>query len=272
MKIDEIAYISLPDGARLAYQFKGDKNGTPIVFLNGVLMNMSSWQNQLVTFTDACCLLHDFRGQLRSDKTFPKAVNMHQHVDDLYFLLSRLELKSFHIVATSYGGEVALLFALKHPEMVKSLSIIASVSYSDVLLKRHIKLWKELAFLSPALLYDSVVALCYSAAFIEQNETHLEEKRHLFPQLPDSFFTGFQFLCESFLNLNIPSSDLNKITPPTQIIAAENDLLKPPHYSQEIAQHLPNAIYQEIKGAGHAVVVEAPEKVNELLKRFIDEQ
>ena len=269
MKIDEIAYINLPDSARLAYQFKGNKNGTPIVFLNGVLMNMSSWQNQLTAFTDACCLLHDFRGQLRSDKAFPKAINMHQHVEDLHFLLSRLGLKSFHIIATSYGGEVALLFALKHPEMVKSLSIITSVSYSDVLLKRHIKLWKELASLSPALLYDSVVALCYSAAFIEQNETHLEERKHLFPQLPNSFFAGFQLLCKCFLNLNIPSSDLKKISPPTQIIAAENDLLKPPHYSREIARHLPNGIYKEIKGAGHAVVVEAPEKVNELLKEFM---
>ena len=270
MKTDETAYINLPDGAQLAYQFKGDQNGTPIIFLNGILMNMSSWQNQLTAFADACCLLHDFRGQLRSDKTFPKAVDMHQHVEDLYFLLSQFGLKSFHIVATSYGGEVALLFALKHPEMVKSLSIITSVSYSDVLLKRHIKLWKELAHLSSALLYDSVVALCYSAAFIEQNEAHLEERRSLFPQFPGSFFTGFQLLCESFLKLYIPASDLKKIALPTQIIAAENDLLKPPHYSREIVRHLPNGIYQEIKSAGHAVVVEAPEKINEFLKGFIE--
>ncbi len=265
-------YCTLPDGGQIAYRLQGTRSGMPVVFLNGILMNLHSWEVQTEAFRDHLCLTHDFRGQLYSDSHFPSSPSLKQHVEDLLFLLDHLEIERCRLVGTSYGGEVALLFSKMHPERVKSLSIVASVSYSDALLKKQVQLWKDLAGQSAELLFDSVAGLCYSARFLEKNAGLVEKRRRAFAQLPSSFFTGFQRLCDAFLTFSLTPEELTKIILPAQVIAAEKDILKLPHYSRTIAEHLPFATYLEIPDAGHAVIVEKPMSVNYLLKDFFERE
>ena len=262
--------ITLPGGCQLAYRMTGASGGTPVVFLNGILMNLASWKEQVRVFSKKHpCLVHDFRGQLDSDKVFDGPASMEQHVNDLLFLLDELNIQTCHVIGTSYGGEVALLFAKKHPERVQSLSVIASVSYSDLLLKKQVQLWYDLAGTSPGLLHDSVATLAYSAEFMEQYPAILNDRKKRFAELPPSFFHGFRQLCEAFLSFEISNEELRQVRCPALIVAAAEDILKPPRYSRVIAAHLPDATYHEVPGAGHAVVVEQPRIVNRLLRNFI---
>jgi non-heme chloroperoxidase len=45
------------------------------------------------------------------------------HADDLYGLIRNLGLPPVHLVASSYGGDIALLVALQHPDVVRSLAL-----------------------------------------------------------------------------------------------------------------------------------------------------
>jgi 3-oxoadipate enol-lactonase len=262
-----IQHFPLAD-ARLAY--RQDGSGPPLVFLNGILMSMTSWQAQTdVLRADYQCLRHDFRGQLHSSKDFPAVFDMNIHVEDLRQLLDELELPGVHLVGTSYGGEVALLFALRYPERVQSLSIIASVSYSEPLLRRQVRLWQDLTVQAPSLLYDAVVALSYSNDFLAANVDMIAERGRVFRKLPDDFFAAFQQLCAAFLQLDIPPAALATIHCPTLIVAAAADILKTPAYSEHLAAHIPEATLKLIPRAGHAVVIEQAEEVNKLLSEFL---
>jgi 3-oxoadipate enol-lactonase len=47
-------------------------------------------------------------------------------VDDLAHVVRQLKLSRFHLVSAKFGGTVAMRFAAKYPEMVKSLSIVSA--------------------------------------------------------------------------------------------------------------------------------------------------
>ncbi|MCB0635047.1 MAG: alpha/beta fold hydrolase [Lewinella sp.] len=263
--------FTLPDGCRLAYQQRGPQTGTPVVFLNGILMNMQSWEGQYeVLEQHHPCLLYDLRGQLRSDKDFAGEPRMVQHVVDLLFLLRGLGIESCHLVGTSYGGEVAMLFARTHPERVRSLSVIASVSCPDELLRRQVRLWMELAGTSPELFYDTVATYSYSPDFLVRSGDYLDQRRSSFTRLPAEFFTGFRQLCRAFLACEMPPGELEKIQARTLVIAGELDILKPPRHSRVIAERIAGAEYHELAGAGHALVIEQPAAVNDLLREFLE--
>lgn len=261
-----IEYLPI-DGGQLAYESQGE--GRPVAFLNGILMSMASWQPLLDALPPSYRYLrHDFRGQLRSSQDLPIPA-MDSHAEDFKALLDHLEIERCHLVGTSYGGEVALLFALAYPERVSSLSVIASVSYSDALLERQVGLWSKLAACSPGLLYEALASTSYSAAFLAEHAAYLEQRRKGFLSLPPVFFQAFQRLCAAFQQFELPPARLAAIMVPTLVVAAEKDILKTPAYSAQLATHIPSARLEVIPGAGHAVVIEQPEVVAALLHQFM---
>lgn len=264
--------FELDGGGFLAYEYTAaSASGIPIVFLNGILMNLRMWNAQVEAFSDSHpCLLHDFRGQLNSSKALRVPLHLRTHVDDTLALLNHLQIERCHIVGTSYGGEVGLLLAKAAPERIASLSVIASVSYSDELLQRQVKLWKDLAGVDAGLLYDTVLSTSYSGRFLERHGAFLQTRRDSFQALPEDFLRAFQRLCDAFLAFELPAEELASIDVPTLVVSAALDILKPPSYGEHIAACMPNARYRCLEGAGHAVVVEQPKALRRILRAFIE--
>ena len=269
VQLNKIHHFHTTNDCSIAYRLTGNPNGVPILFFNGILMNLDGWKPQSEFLKEYLCITLDFRGQLRSGKEFPDHFTMGIHVQDTKELMAHLGIPQFNIVGTSYGGEVALLYVLTYPEQVKSITVIASVSYSDMLLKHQVSLWKNLASVSTNLLYDCVMGLCYSDQFISQNEALLTRRKEAFQQLPESFFKGFEKLCDAFIHFQLSNDQLQQIVCPALIVSAQLDILKLPHYSEAMVENLPNAQYEKIEGAGHAVTVEHPNKISELVERFL---
>ena len=269
---DTMEQFGLDGGGFLAYEYTGaSASGVPIVFLNGILMNLRMWNAQVEAFSGSHpCLLHDFRGQLNSSKHLPTPMRLHTHVEDTLALLDYLHIGRCHIIGTSYGGEVGLLLAKTAPERIASLSVIASVSYSDELLQRQVKLWKDLAGLDAGLLYDAVLSASYSGGFLDRHGAFLQTRRDSFQALPEGFLRAFESLCDAFLAFELPAAELASIDIPTLVVSAALDILKPPRYSEHIAACMPNARHRSVEGAGHAVVVEQPTALRRILRAFIE--
>ena len=85
----------------------------------------------------------------------------------------------------------------------------------------------------------------------------------------EDFFVAFARLVDAFCQLNI-TPNLKQIRCPSLIIAGEKDLLKPPRYSQIIADNIRGSKLLVAPGAGHAVVLEQPEWINSELIAFIE--
>lgn len=241
-------------------------SGPPLLLLNGVMMSTESWALQVPTFSSRYrCVLHDFRGQGKSDKP-AGPYDMSMHVDDLVVLLDELGIESAHFVGTSYGGEVGMMFAIAHPSRVRSLTVIASVSEIDAEILRDVRLWRDTARNAPETLYDAAAPSIYSAPFLTPEWMDLGRRR--MQSMRPEWFRALADLCDAFTRLDI-TRDLHKITAPTLVIAGANDLLKPLRFSEIIAREIPNAQLRVIPGAGHAVFLEKPEEMNAMVMEFL---
>ncbi|MEM3132143.1 MAG: alpha/beta hydrolase [Sulfolobales archaeon] len=259
-------------GIKLYYEVYGD--GEPVVFLNGIFMSTASWifQRSHLVRLNYKVVLHEMRGQWNSDKPDDGSqYTLEIHAEDLRNLLDHLGLKKVHLVGTSYGGEVAMLFTIRYPEYVNDLTVIASVSEIREDLRITAMRWLEGALsLDVRKFVLSWISDVYSERFIAQ------QGRGLFDRLVDAFSRGFSLtsaahLIRSFLKLvDSPlTALLRNIQAPTLVVSAEEDRVKPPKYSRIIASEIPNSTYVEVRESGHAVILEKPSVINYLLAGFI---
>lgn len=252
-------------GAALHYERHGA--GAPVFLLNGIMMTTSSWAAQAETLAPRYeVVLHDFRGQLRSP--FAGPIRLEDHVDDLLALLDHLDVDMAHLAGTSYGGEVGLMFAARHPERVRSLAVIASTSEVDEQMRVSASRWAQTALEAPQDLYDSCVRDIFSPAFVESHPDVVALARWRVAACPPSFFSGLAELVEAFNRLDV-TAELHAIRCPTLVVAAELDTLKPVEVSRRIADAIPGAELVVLEGAGHAVVVEQPARISAELLRFL---
>jgi pimeloyl-ACP methyl ester carboxylesterase len=254
------------NGVEIYFETSG--RGEPVVLLNGVLMTTASWAAMRPCLEGRfLCVLHDLRGQLLSDKG-DTGWSMEQHVDDLAALLDHLEIDSCHLVGTSYGGEVGLLFAAAFPERTRSLSVIASVSEVGPGLALKVGAWLDASRHGPEAMLRAVAADSYSEAFLRAHPDLVETAAARLAGAPDDFFQGFERLIGAFLGLDA-TERLSSIRAPTLLVAAEHDTLKPPGTCRQMAQAIPGSEMVLIPDAGHAVVIERPEPVCSAVLGFL---
>lgn len=130
------------DGVPLYYEIFGAA-GDPILFIHPPLMGHVVFKHQRVLQTDYRVILYDLRGHGRSRGRGGEDA-LARHVDDLRELLDHLGLQSAHIVGYSAGGVIALDFALRYPEHVRTLILSGGFpKVSTWLLRRlfHAGIW-----------------------------------------------------------------------------------------------------------------------------------
>ena len=110
------------NGTTLAYRLVGD-SGTPVVFVHGSLGDLGDWDYQIAAFARTHRVLvysrryHPPNPPVNDDQTYSPML----HAEDLAALLLQLDLAPAHVVGASYGAYTALVLALEHRQLVRSL-------------------------------------------------------------------------------------------------------------------------------------------------------
>ena len=267
-----MSFLNVQEEVSLFYEVKGDlESSETIVFLNGVMASTNSWY-QFIPFFERFgykMLLHDFKGQLKSSK--PEGpYTFEEHAMELKELMDFLQIKNANLIGTSYGGEVALKFAIKFPEYVKKMVIIDSVSELDEVLRFFIKGWISLAEKENGIeFFYGTMPSIYSDSYIRKNYKELEKRASAIDKMPKDFFKGQICLYETFLQDVYMTKELHKIKSPTLVICGEKDILKPLKFSQIIADNVPNSEFVIIPDCGHVVIFEKPEELVSILLGFL---
>ena len=253
-------------GTRLYYETQGE--GETIAFLNGILMNAQGWVLQTRHLRRRFrCLTHDFRGQLRSGRP-PGPYSLEQHRDDFIALLDHLEIERCHLVGTSYGGEVGLRIAADCPERITSLAVLAGTGEVEPELRRRAEDWLFVLENRPESFVREMLAEFYTPQFLEENPGLVVAAQVSLEGCGDDFYVALRELVQSFLRLDL-SDALGRIRCPTLVVGAEKDRLKPVNMSRRLAEAIPGARLEIIPKAGHAVMIEAAEAVNQLLSDWM---
>jgi esterase len=117
---EDVAYFDV-GGYPLAYRERG--SGPPLVLIHGSVSDYRAWGEQLPVFarehrTFAISLRHCYPGHWDgSGDDFSVSV----HADDIAAFVVGMQLGKADILGHSRGGAVAIIFALKHPDLVRRL-------------------------------------------------------------------------------------------------------------------------------------------------------
>ncbi len=113
----------------------------------------------------------------------------------------------------------------------------------------------------------------YGDRFIQEHPEIISAREQGFQDLVQlNFFKGHTLLCDMFNAIgekDIMTPHLHKIKCPALIIAGGKDILKPPCYSEIIANNIPEAEYIVFPDAGHAVAVEKNGIIRDIASSFI---
>jgi len=268
-------YHNNQQGKKIYYEVLNDKSvkGT-IVFLNGVMASTNSWKNQYEAFEKLGykIILHDFIGQLKSDK-FVGQYSFDKHTQDLKGLLDELKIEKAHLIGTSYGGEVAMKYAINYPFMVESLSIIDSVSEVDDQMVKSIEEWIELAVTgSGEEFFNGMLPSIYGKTYIKENSDFLSKRAKLMNNVPLDYFMGQIGLYHTFINDVYMTNVLHKINCPTLVVCGKDDILKPVKFSKLIQDNIKGSVLVLIPDCGHVTILEKPNELNDLLMDFINKE
>ena len=173
-----------------------------------------------------------------------------------------IEFKNYtniHLLGNSLGGHVALVYILKHPERVKSLTLTGSSglfenAMGDSYPKRgdyeYIKNKTAQTFYDPAVATPALVDEVFE---ITKNRIKVIK---------------IIALAKSAIRHNL-GEELNQIQQPTLLIWGKNDIVTPPFVAEEFKKLIPNSQLHFIDKCGHAPMMEVPAEFNAILEKFL---
>jgi pimeloyl-ACP methyl ester carboxylesterase len=166
---------------------------------------------------------------------------------------------NIHLLGNSLGGHVALIYILKHPERVKSLTLTGSSglfenAMGDSYPKRgdyeYIKNKTAQTFYDPAVATAELVDEVFE---ITKNRIKVIK---------------IIALAKSAIRHNL-GEELNQIQQPTLLIWGNNDIVTPPFVAEEFKKLIPNSQLHFIDKCGHAPMMEVPAEFNSILEKFL---
>jgi len=117
---DDVGRVAVPDGY-LAYDEKGQ--GAPIVLLHGAFLDRHSWDG---SFDVLARLFRVMRYDVRPFGASSPVERAYAPTDDLLRFLDDRGAQKAHLIGHSFGGAVALDFALQRPDRVASLTLVSA--------------------------------------------------------------------------------------------------------------------------------------------------
>ena len=208
---------------------------------------------------------YDHRGSGRSaSPQGPDPYNIDRFVGDLDALAKTLEVRPFALLGHSFGGIVALHFALAHPELLTHLILVCTPASHDFVqdvedaLPGHLEqeALAELSSLQDSKPSDYVMrrSLELLAPIYFHDPARVSELRLDSVQ----FGPETQAVWDSLKGFDLRPK-LNEIQVPTLVIAGDSDLSVTPERARETADALPDGKLLMIKDSGHYPFVEQPE-------------
>ncbi len=258
-------------GRNIFYDIQGE--GKPILILNGIMMSTKSWEPFVKSFTASNQLIRlDFFDQGQSDKLENSTYTLDIQVDVMESLLKHLGLHKVSIVGISYGGEVAAMFAIKFPYMVDRLVLFNSTSYTSPWLAEIGHQWNAIGKTRDgAIYYKATIPVIYSPSYYEAKLDWMKKREaFLLPIFSNPvFLDAMERLTNSAESYDV-RNQLDRITAPTLLVAADEDYLTPISNQRELHKKIKHSELIIIPGVGHASMYERPMIFVTLVLGFIN--
>ena len=258
----------LHDGRQIYYEDHGA--GKPLLVLNGIFMSCASWDKFVPAFSAHCrLLLLDFYDQGRTDKR-SEDYSQSEQVELVGAFLRHLGLEACSIIGISYGGEIALQFASKHPKQVDKLILSNTCPNTSEWLRDIGHSWEYACNSHDGRqFFKTCIPIVYSPQFYVKNYAWASAREALFLRVfTPEIYDAFARLIRSAEAYDVREK-LGQFTAETLVISSEHDYVTPLFQQKEIVSGIANASHAMILDAGHAVMYEKPAEFISLVLGFM---
>lgn len=212
--------------------------GFPLILLHGNGEDCGYFVHQMEPFAKHFRVIAiDTRGHGQTPRG-EASFSIRQFAEDLWDFMNLHQIEKAHILGFSDGGNIAMVFALMHPERVEKLILNgANLNASGV--KRKVQIPIEIGYRIAKL-------------FATKSPAARKNAEMLGLMVNDP---------------NVKAEELSCIQNPTLVIAGEKDMIKDSH-TRLIAKSIPGAMLSIIPG-NHFIANKNPDTFNEVVLRFL---
>ena len=250
------------------YEVHGE--GKPLVIFNGIMMSHKSWYLLLPELSrNNKIILLDFLDQGNSEK-MNTLYKQDLQVEVAKAVIDNLGLEKVNIFGISYGGEVAMQFALKYGNMVDKLLLFNTTAKTSPWLRDIGRGWVNAAELNSAeTFYNVTIPIIYSPKFYSENEEWMiNRKKTLLNVFNKEFLEAMIRLIHSAEGYDI-TERIKDINNDTLVVSSELDFVTPIGDQDLIQKEIKNSKYVIIKDCGHASMYEKPNEFLSILLGYL---
>ena len=256
-------------------------SGPPVVFIHGLSGCWQNWLEQLPLFArDHRVIAVDLPGFGQSEMP-AEEISISGYAAAIDELMEQLDIDCARIVGNSMGGFIGAELAIRHPERVERLVLVAAAGLSIETIRTerksglrhraenivffslgHIASRSHQVALRPRLRHALLMLV---AAYPQKLPGPLAAQQVLGSGKP-GFSDALEAMCR------YPLRDrLEKIACPTLILWGEKDRLVPVKDAAIFEKLIPDSRKIVYKDTGHVSMMERPERFNSDVKAFLDE-
>lgn len=250
-------------GGTIAYDEAG--RGPAVILLHGSFLDRGTWDLQMPALAaQHRTIRYDVRPF--GESTLPD--QPYKTTDDLLAVMEALKIERAHLVGHSFGGGVAIDFALAHPSRVASLALVNSGVTGATMPADEQKDAMQVfvsARESEAKAVDAWLALGLWSASRARPEV-----MKALETITARNAARFRMVAPPFAPITPPAIDrLGEIRAPTLVVSGDRDTPGNRAVSDVLVKSIPGARLVVITGADHAVPIGWAKELNEALLSFL---
>lgn len=272
------------DSLEMAYMREGTGKQT-LVFIHGLSSNADAWSRNIETLKQKyTCIAIDLPGFGKSSKKAP-AYTPTYYAEIIAKFIDKLQLKNVILVGHSMGGQTAVKLALKYPEKLQKLILIAPAGIEEFNANQAQMMKSALTAEVVAKTTDEQIDKNYQLNFFKVPEA---ARKMILDRKKIKQATDFQEHCSAIAKsiagmLDDPiHAQCSLISKPTLIIFGENDNLIPNKFfnptlttllvGEAARDKIKRSRLYFIPESGHFVQFEKPTEVNHLITDWLNEK
>jgi 2-hydroxymuconate-semialdehyde hydrolase len=271
----EIGLTITVDGIATNYHDMGEatEGTTPVLFIHGSGPGVSAWANWRLNMPVLAdrgfrCLAPDMMGFGYTDAPEGLNFSLDGWVDHLSGFTTALGLEKFSIVGNSFGGALALAYAIRYPEQIDKIVLMGAVGVEFPITAGLDLVWGYEASLENMRKLLGVFA--HDTRFVNDDLAEMRHRATLREGVMEKFSAMFPAPRQESVRMMASSEDaIARIEAPALIVHGREDQVIPVENSRRFFELMPNSELHLFRNCGHWTQIEKTDRFNDLLSVFL---
>jgi 3-oxoadipate enol-lactonase len=248
---------------RIHFQTWGT-SGPWITLVNGHTRSLRDFNFVAKNFASRGLRVLSFDNRGAGQSTCELDFTISDMVSDILALWDNLSIPKSHLAGISMGGQICQLLATSAPERVETLILISTASRATWIAHSSNDEW-----IPDQTAIEGRLSRHFSASYLSKNRLILRAMaKSMLGNVDGTFNMNARAQRQAIADFDL-TQRLGEIKIPTLVIHGSEDAIISPQAAEELARLIPLAQLAMISGAGHLLLAEARQILEDLISSFL---